>query len=266
MVLFIDEPNMGIINPDIQGCIQDILALKPSVSILASATLGDWATIPEWWQGSPGQLHIISSSPFEQSCLEMLNANQEVKRIHKLTPIDLVKSSDELYTTLGQLNTRQRAVVARYFSRDQIIKLTGADRGLKLPELREQYLIPLLASCGQTDIMKKLQPDNSGELYSKFRNCLSKSGMTLVASVNPFKTAMDLCCFKSEEDYFKAKHDMQSLARNCISAEQKRQKAAERAAKSKHRDEDAYSDEDEVYAILKIGNENRSIGATNMNK
>ena len=85
MVLFLDEPNMGIINTEIQTCIQDILALKPNVTILASATLGDWQTIPEWWRGAPGKLHIISSSPFEQPCLEMLNANLDVRRIHKMS-------------------------------------------------------------------------------------------------------------------------------------------------------------------------------------
>ena len=247
MVLFLDEPNMGIINTDIQECIKDILALKPSVSILASATLGDWATIPEWWQGAPGQLHIISSSPFEQPCLEMLNANLDIGRIHKMTPSDLAKSNDELRTAFGQLNNRQQATVARYYSKSQICDLTGADKQLPLHELREYHLIPFLRGdhSQATSITKKLQPDITGEPCSRIKNCLSKSGMTLVAALNPFKTAMDLCGFKSEEDYFKAKHDMQSLARNTISAEQKRQKAAERAAKSKHRDEDAYSDEDE---------------------
>jgi hypothetical protein len=248
MVLFLDEPNMGIINPDIQACIQDILALKPCVSILASATLGDWATIPEWWRGSPGQLHIISSSPFEQHCLELLNANLDIGRIHKMTPSDLVKSDDELRAIFRQFNSRQQATVARYYSKAQICELTGADKQLPLSELREYHLIPFLKGehVLSTSTTKKLQPDISGEACaSRLKNCLNKSGMTLVAALNPFKTAMDLCGFKSEEDYFKAKHDMQSLARNTISAEQKRQKAAERAAKSKHRDEDAYSDEDE---------------------
>ncbi len=245
MVLFLDEPNMGIMNPEILQCIQDILALKPNVTILASATLGDWQTIPEWWRGAPGKLHIISSSPFEQPCLELLNANLDVRRIHKMTPIDLAKSVDELRSTMTELNTRQRATVARYFSRDQIIALTGADSNLPLAELRENYLLPFLATEHQTDITKKLKSDIVGESCTKLRTCLNKSGMTLVAALNPFQTAMDLCGFKTEEDYFKAKHDMQSLARNTISAEQKRQKAVERAAKSKHHDEDAYSDDDE---------------------
>lgn len=258
MVLFLDEPNMGIINPEIQACIQNILELKPSISILASATLGDWGTIPEWWQGSPGQLHIISSSPFEQPCLEMLNANLDVGRIHKMTPNDLVKSDDELQEKFTQFNNRQQATTARYYSKAQICELTGADKHLVLQELREHHLIPFLkGSYPQvaTNKHKKIQPDISGETCtSRLRNCLSKSGMTLVAALNPFKTAMDLCGFKSEEDYFKAKHDMQSLARNTISAEQKRQKAAERAAKSKHRDEDAYSDEDEdCITRVKVG-------------
>jgi len=254
MVLFLDEPNMGIFNPDIQTCIQDILVLKPNVCVLASATLGDWATIPEWWQGTPGELHIISSSPFEQPCLELLNANLDIRRIHKMTPIDLTRSAEELGAMFTQLNTRQRATIARYFSREQIAALTRANKLLPLAELREYYLLPFIAAEQQTDAYKKLQPDLAGEQCARLRNCLNKSGMTLVAALNPFKTAMDLCGFKTEEDYFKAKHDMQSLARNTISAEQKRQKAVERAAKSKHRDEDAYSDEDEDSVVrVKIG-------------
>ena len=249
MVLFLDEPNMGIINPDIQACIQDILMLKPSICILASATLGDWTTIPEWWQGSPGELHIISSSPFEQPCLELLNANLDIRRIHKMTPIDLVNSQDELYNIIRQLNTRQCATIARYFSREQIIAITGADKLLPLSELRENYLVPFLAASGTSDqktiTIKTLPPDTVGESCARLRNCLNKSGMTLVAALNPFQTAMDLCGFKTEDDYFKAKHDMQSLAKNTISAEKKRQKAIERAVKAKHRDEDAYSDEEE---------------------
>lgn len=254
MVLFLDEPNMGIMNPEIQKCIQDILALKPNVTILASATLGDWMTIPEWWRGAPGKLHIISSSPFEQPCLELLNANLDVRRIHKMTPVDLTKSADELRATFTQLNTRQRATVARYFSREQIVTLTGADSSLPLPQLRENHLLPFLAAEHQTDITKILKPDIVGESCTRLRTCLNKSGMTLVAALNPFQTAMDLCGFKTEEDYFKAKHDMQSLARNTISAEQKRQKAVERAAKSKHHDENAYSDDDENRVIrVKVG-------------
>lgn len=255
IVLFLDEPNMGIINPDIQTCIRDILALKPIITVLASATLGDWQIIPEWWRGSPGKLHIISSSPFEQPCLEMLNANLDVQRIHKMTPIDLTKTSTELVTTFIHLNTRQRATVARYFSPDKISALTGANKDLPLAELRERHLIPFLATAEQhKEIITKLQPDLLGEPCTKLRNCLNKLGMTLVASLNPFQTAMVLCGFKSEEHYFKAKHDMQSLARNTISAEQKRKKAVERAAKSKHRDEDAYSDdEDDRITRVKIG-------------
>lgn len=248
MVLFLDEPNMGIINPDIQVCIQDILVLKPSVCILASATLGDWATIPEWWQGSAGELHIISSSPFEQPCLELLNANLDVRRIHKMTPIDLINSQAELHASVQQLNTRQRATIARYFTREQIVALTGANNQLPLSELRETHLVPFLAATlteQKIDALKKLSHDSVGETCARLRNCLNKSGMTLVAALNPFQTAMDLCGFKSEADYFKAKHDMQSLGRNTISAEQKRLKAQERAAKAKHRDEDAYSDEDD---------------------
>lgn len=244
MVLFLDEPNMGIANPEIQTCIQDILALKPNVTILASATLADWTNIPDWWRGAPGRLHIISSSPFEQPCLEMLNANLDVQRVHKMTPIDLTQTTSELAETFTQLNMRQRATVARYFSREQIVALTGANKDLPLAELRAQYLLPYLVS-GEQPSGKSLSPDQTGEPCSRLRNCLSRSGMTLVAALNPFQTAMDLCGFKTENDYFKAKHDMQSLARNTISAEQKRQKAVERAAKSKHRDKDAYSDEDE---------------------
>jgi hypothetical protein len=257
MVLFLDEPNMGIINPDIQQCIRDILVLKPSVCILASATLGDWANIPSWWQGSAGELHIISSSPFEQPCLELLNANLDIRRIHKMTPIDLTNSPAELQTNLRQLNTRQRATVARYFTKEQITVLTGADKQLPLAELRENYLVPFLTADTteqKTEAIKKLLPDTAGENCARLKNCLNKSGMTLVAALNPYQTAMNLCGFNSEEDYFKAKHDMQSLARNTISSEQKRQKAQERAAKSKHRDEDAYSDEDEDRIIrVKVG-------------
>lgn len=244
MVLFLDEPNMGISNPEIQTCIQNILVLKPNVTILASATLADWENIPEWWRGAPGRLHIISSSPFEQPCLEMLNANLDVQRVHKMTPIDLARTSNELVDTFTQLNMRQRATVARYFSREQISVLTGANKNLPIAELREQYLLPYLTS-GKLPSGKSLSPDQTGEPCARLRNCLTKSGMTLVAALNPFQTAMDLCGFKTEDDYFKAKHEMQSLARNTISVEQKRQKAVERAAKSKHRDEDAYSDEDE---------------------
>lgn len=248
MVLFLDEPNMGIINPDIQQCIRDILILKPSVCILASATLGDWSTIPEWWQGSAGELHIISSSPYEQPCLELHNANLDVRRIHKMTPIDITESPEEIQVSLQQLNTRQRATVARYFSREQITILTGADKQLPLAKLRENYLVPFLTADiteQKINAIKKLPHDIVGESCATLRNCLIKSGMTLVVALNPFQTAMDLCGFNSSDDYFKAKHDMQSLARNTISAEKKRQKAQERAAKSKHRDEDVYSDEDE---------------------
>jgi len=265
MVLFLDEPNMGIINSEIQTCIRDILAMKPNVTILASATLGDWQTIPEWWRGAPGKLHIISSSPFEQPCLEMLNANLDVRRIHKMTPIDLTKTEEELRTAFSGLNTRQRATVARYFSREQIAALTGADKLLPLAELRENHLLPCLSSHQKLGSLKKLLPDLAGEPFrlkpdtvgescARLRNCLNKSGMTLVAALNPFQTATDLCGFNTEDDYFKAKHDMQSLARNTISAEQKRQKAVERAAKAKHRDEDAYSDEeDNRITRVKVG-------------
>jgi hypothetical protein len=165
-----------------------------------------------------------------------------------MTPIDITQSPDEIHVSFQQLNTRQRATIARYFTLEQITALTGADTRLPLAELRENYLVPFLAST-TTDqkigAIKKLTPDLVGEHCARLRNCINKSGMTLVAALNPFQTAIDLCGFKSEDDYFKAKHDMQSLGRNTISAEQKRRKAQERAAKSKHRDEDAYSDEDD---------------------
>jgi hypothetical protein len=253
MVLFIDEPNMGIFNPEIQSCMQEILIRKPFVTILASATLGDWGTIPAWWRGSPGQLQIISSSPFEQPCLKLLRTDEEVMRTHELTPLDLCQTPDELKVTMSQLNPRQHAAIMRYFTKGQIVKLTDAVPDAQIAVLRENHLLPLLHNP-HADMLTRLEKDKTGEQYTKIRNVLSKTGMSLVAAFDPYKTAMELCGYKTQEEYFEAKHTMQSKVRNAIAAEAKRLKALEKASKSKRRgDDDGYDEEEPSTTRVKIG-------------
>jgi len=257
MVLFIDEPNMGIFNDDIQSCMQEILTRKPFVTVLASATLGDWNTIPAWWRGSPGRLQIISSSPFEQPCLKLLRTDEEVMRTHEMTPLDLCKTPEELKDTMSQLNHRQHAAIMRYFTKEQIFKLTDAIPNalpdLSMAVLRENHLLPLLHSP-HDDMLTRLEKDKTGEKYTKFRNVLSKTGMSLIAAFDPYKTAMELCGYKTQEEYFEAKHTMQSKVRNAIAAEAKRLKALEKASKSKRRgDDDGYEEDEPSTTHVKIG-------------
>jgi hypothetical protein len=253
MVLFIDEPNMGIFNPEILACMQEILRRKPFITVLASATLGDWDTIPAWWRGSPGKLQIITSSPYEQPCLKLLRAEAEVQRIHQLTPLDLCQTPDEVQLTVTGLNTRQQAAVMRYFTKAQIAMLTDMSESTPLATLRENHLLPELQHP-HDNILARLGKDKTGELFARTRNILSKTGMTLVAALDPYKTAMELCGYKTQEEYFNAKHAMQSKARNAISAEAKRLKALEKASKSKRRsDEDRLDDDDMATTRVKIG-------------
>lgn len=256
MILFIDEPNMGIINPVIQNCIQEILQLKPLVTVLASATLGDWDTIPEWWRGAPGKLHIISGSAYEQPCLEMLRVDDEISRIHQLTPLDCCNSPKQLGENMRSLNTRQHAAILRYFTPEQICQLTGMEyskTGTNISDLRKNHLLPLLKNPSE-NILNVLKPDKTGTPYSRLRSALSKTGMTLIASMNPHKTAMELCSFKSEEEYFAAKHEMQNRIRNAISAEKKRQKLIDRLANSKNSRDDGIEADDMPPPIrIKIG-------------
>ena len=255
MVLFMDEPNFGILNERVLDCVRTVLSNKPGVTVLASATLGNWDTIPEWWQGSGGQLDVIrTGTDFEHAALGLNLFQDDLHRVHKISPLSLCESHDQVKENVEQLNQRQLDIVARYFSRKQRAELTGSER--------RQDLMQLLANPPE-DVLTVLPADKTGTSIKSLRDVLSATGLTFVAALNPSTFARRLCGvsddkFLNELNAVKAK---MNTAKNSVDAQKqekdranaKKGKLKEGEEKADERDKQTYTSE-QVFGKVRVSN------------
>jgi len=250
IIVYFDEPNMGIrLNPLVLKAAQGIMASRPASCVLASATLPPWPLLPSWWTGggAAAQRLTITQEPYELPLSTLSLLDMDRRELRPVSVLELFENPAELEQSL---NTRPitGVLLLRHLTMEHGLALQAAAsssaRGEEAVdawatlhgEVRElrQSLEPIFRNLSEdTEVFDALRQQwaakNEARVQpaSGLRGALSKnSGITMVATLNPRKAALELAGWRNEngevtETWTNAKHALRG-----------RWKEAERVAKA----------------------------------
>lgn len=253
-ILFFDEPNMGIhISPEVLSIVKRITEHLPHIAILASATLKNWDALPEWWKGQTNTntgpkctYHTISSMAFSLPIAELGLITET--NTHKLSPFDLFNNHADFVRYMSQINDISMGQLFRHFTKQQIEHLTNTklstDDPATLTPIRQTLLKDTLAniSADTFNTYRNVWSNYKGYAAPTLTDNVSKSGITLIASYDPYKTAKLLTRLDTEQAWNDAIHTVRKIIKHAHTRlkTQEREKAkAEKLRKKRDKDEDA---------------------------
>lgn len=113
---------MGIkLEPAVSVVVHRIMLNTPATSILASATMPNWDSLPAWWKGE-GKPAIRTTIPLEPYDLPMCKLNVLDEKTKKMTPVSLLglfKNHAEYVRVMKQQGMR-RIIMLRYLTPTQV--------------------------------------------------------------------------------------------------------------------------------------------------
>lgn len=270
------------ISPDVFSIVQRIVNHYPHIAILASATMNNWDELPEWWKGHthvtpklhshPGGgvegglecnvdgseciYHTISSMAFNLPIAELGLISQSTT--HTLSTFDLFNSHDEFITYIEQINDISMGQLFRHFTKKQIEYLintvcSGSQAQVLMISNNDDMRLPIIRQTQLQDILKNISADtfnNCRNIWSNYKGCaqstlsdnVSKTGITLVASYDPYKTAKQLLQFNNEQEWNDAIHTVRKIIKHAQTkqkTQEREQINAEKLSKKRSKDEDA---------------------------
>tara|TARA_B100001173_G_scaffold80170_1_gene68471 strand:- start:641 stop:3682 length:3042 start_codon:yes stop_codon:yes gene_type:complete len=244
ILLYFDEPNMGIhLDPKVLGVVSNIQANMPHAAVLASATLGTWDTLEDWWKGpTEARRDTIEMAPYELPMSKLAVFNQATNEISTISPFGMFKNYGEFQRAMNDI--RVPTLLLRHMSAKQGNELLGIDG----PEAAWEKVYgdvkslrlaiePKMKTIPQPDFEKYKVRWATGEGAPKkvagIRDALSKEGVTMVGCINPRKTALELAGFENKEDWQAAVHKLNSKLKEAERMLKENAKAEKRAAKKK---------------------------------
>jgi hypothetical protein len=255
-ILFFDEPNMGIhISPEVLSIVKRITANFPHIAILASATLKNWDALPEWWKGQTNTnpntnnkctYHTISSMAFSLPIAELGLITQS--NTHAISPFDLFNNHADFISYITQINDISMGQLFRHFTKQQIENLTRTklytDDPATLTHIRQTQLKDILSniSADTFNTHRTAWSNYKGYAAPTLTNNVSKSGITLIASYDPYKTAKLLTQLDTEQAWNDAIHNVRKIIKHAqtrLKTQEREQAKAEKLRKKRDKDEDA---------------------------
>ena len=249
-ILFFDEPNMGIhISPEVLSIVQRITSHFPHIAILASATLKNWDVLPEWWKGRGTECssyHTISSMAYSLPIAELSLITQS--NTHTLSPFDLFNSHADFMKYMTNMNDISMGQLFRHFTKHQIEHLTNTklstDDPMTLNTIRQSSL---------KDVLKIIDADTFNNCRNSWSNYkgyapptlnanVSATGITLIASYDPYKTARQLTQLDTEQSWNDAIHTVRKIIKHAqtrLKTQEREKEKAEKLRKKRDKDEDA---------------------------
>lgn len=241
-ILFFDEPNMGIhISTEVLNIVKRITSHLPHIAILASATLKNWDALPEWWKGSQNPdpdiiYHTIASMAFSLPTAELSLMTQT--KTHILTPFDLFNNHTAFMEYITSLNDISMGQLLRHFTKDKIRDITQHPQ-ITLEELKE---ILCEIKPGVYNYWRSAWSNYTGSEAKTLHDNISKTGITLIASYDPYKTAKQLTQLNSDQEWNDAIHKVRKTIKHAQSMEKDKEREranAEKLRKKREKDEDA---------------------------
>jgi hypothetical protein len=252
-VLFFDEPNMGIhISPEVLNIVKRIISHLPHIAILASATLKNWDALPEWWKGQtkPNKkcaYHTISSMAFSLPIAELSLITET--NSHKLSPFDLFNCHGDFAKYISQTNEISMGQLFRHFTKQQIESITATklftDDPSTITRIRQTLLKDKITNISEDtfDNYRNTWTNYKGYAPPTLTDNVSKSGITLIASCDPYKTAKLLTHLDTEQEWNDAIHTVRKIIKHAQSRLKTQEREKAKAEKlRKKRDKDEYAD------------------------
>lgn len=249
-ILFFDEPNMGIhISTEVLNIVKRITSHLPHIAILASATLKKWDTLPEWWKGVTHAInhaqntiayHTIASMTFSLPTAELSLMTQA--NTHALTPFDLFNNHQSFIEYITSLNDISMGQLLRHFTKDKIRDITQHPR-TELEDLKE---ILCEIKPDVYNFWRSAWSNYTGSGVKTLHDNISKTGITLIASYDPYKTAKLLTRLTTDQEWNDAIHKVRKTVKHTQSMEkdQERERVkAEKLRKKREKDEDAETED-----------------------
>lgn len=265
IVLFFDEPNMGIhISDTVESTVKRIINNLPGTAILASATLKNWDALPGWWRGDSTNPAIqpnyltITCEPFNlpHAGLSLYNPANGIQKAQSV--FDLFADHTNYSSHMSSITNIALGQLIRHFSDKQYIDINST--GIKpvessnLSSYRKTVIAPILAGLTQDTFInhRNKWSDYSGTKHNNMREMLSKTGITLIATLNPHKLARELTGFKTEDEWAEAYHEVRKQVRHAETKIKAQEREIAKAEKLKaKRDKPEEGDDTSTYRPIK---------------
>ncbi|GAX80426.1 hypothetical protein CEUSTIGMA_g7865.t1 [Chlamydomonas eustigma] len=267
IVLYFDEPNMGIhLDPELRSVVKDIMRWAPPTTILASATLPSWDQLPVWWKGNraPATRTVISMEPYTlpMSQLEVLKCEDQL-----ITPVNILQlfSSFSEFSHAVSRSKRLRVLILRHLQPSQANRLLLSDAetvqslvkggggskggdsqgqsedgssalsvlGQDVRSLRESIEPILLGLDSKAfEELKREWSASSRPAENGLRSVISKQGVTMIATVDARKLALELAGrWRDEEEWSEAIREVRAKVSAAQSSQKVLDKEKERSQK-----------------------------------
>eukprot|EP00740_Mantoniella_antarctica_P007980 CAMPEP_0181363940 /NCGR_PEP_ID=MMETSP1106-20121128/9065_1 /TAXON_ID=81844 /ORGANISM="Mantoniella antarctica, Strain SL-175" /LENGTH=1005 /DNA_ID=CAMNT_0023478509 /DNA_START=163 /DNA_END=3180 /DNA_ORIENTATION=+ len=259
LLLYFDEPNMGIhLDPNVLGVVSTIQAHMPIAAVLASATLGPWEGLEQWWRGPvPARQITISLLPYDLP-MSTLNVWSEDKgTLAPVSPLGLFANYAEFQRTMA--DDRMPTLLLRHLTASQGndllgIKGPGGPWDMIQGDVKSLRVTvePIFKGLSYADFSRfKAQwatGDGAAKKVDGLRGALSKEGVTMVGCLDPRKVALLLAGYGDQEQW---KADEHRLNAKLKEADRMMKESAkqEKRAKKKEEEEDAQMGDDDLGQI-----------------
>jgi hypothetical protein len=246
LLLYFDEPNMGIhLDPNVLGVVSTIQSNMPIAAVLASATLGPWEGLEQWWRGPvPARQITISLEPYDLPMSTLNVWSEEKSSLAPISPLGIFDNYVEFQRIMQDV--RMPTLLLRHLTSRQGndlmgIKGPGGDWDKIQGDVKSLRLAvePIFKGLSYEDFTRLKKEWATGEGAPKkqdgIRSALSKEGVTMVGCIDPRKVAMILAGYLDREEWTK---DVHKLNNKLKEAERMMKESAKAEKKAKKKDEE----------------------------
>jgi hypothetical protein len=269
MVLYLDEPNMGIhMSSDALDVVRRIMAAAPHTAVLASATLAPWPELPAWWRGDasiPAKRVTLSQPPYDLPSSRLSLLDPAAGEMRAIAVTDLFPSHAAFAAAVSG-NDRLRVLLLRHLTPSQANALLAAadeedteasaaagdgaggdDAALTMaawaalqPDVRtaRETLEAALLRIGPVrfDALRRAWRDPPAKAAPALglRVALSSTGVTMIATLEPRRVALQLSGWRGGAGEDNAEWD--ERVHNIKNRRRESSRVAAAAAKERERD------------------------------
>ena len=223
MLLYFDEPNMGLhLSTATAAAAASLMRDAPLTAVLASATLAGWGALPSWWRGdgSPACRSVITTEPYDLPHAQLSLYTPKAGTRVPISLLSLFPSHAAFAAAVRGGPARRRILMLRHLTPAQANSLllhgmpqpqapaeggaaAAPDGGLhalsgSVRTAREQLELALLRLAddpARYEALRRawaMEASRGKQQSENLRAACSTSGVTLIATLNPRRVALEL--------------------------------------------------------------------------
>ena len=222
-----------------------VRVVVPVAAVLASATLGPWEGLEQWWRGPvPARQITISLEPYDLPMSTLNVWSEEKSSLAPISPLGIFDNYVEFQRIMQDV--RMPTLLLRHLTSRQGndlmgIKGPGGDWNKIQGDVKSlrHAVEPIFKGLSYEDFTRLKKEWATGEGAPKkqdgIRSALSKEGVTMVGCIDPRKVAMILAGYLDREEWTK---DVHKLNNKLKEAERMMKESAKAEKKAKKKDEE----------------------------